>query len=141
MFVDKKKINKLINLDESKIFYPTEHFYVPKLYFYNHCVEFCSIFSKIYKINYTKVFNCVRHSDLFKTICYYKYDKLFIKEKQEGLSIGNIFYIKEDDTPHVLNIVIYEENKLINFKFFEPQTLKFVNITDKEKDNIKYIIF
>lgn len=141
MFITKDKISAILRVEDSKVFYPSKDFYIPKFYFYKHCIEFFSIFLKVYNIRYTEIFNCVRYSDLFKLVCYFKYDKLFMREKKEGLGIASVFYLRDDGVSHVVNLIVYEQDKLIDFKFFEPQSLNIINLSDTEKDNVKYIIF
>ena len=74
----------------------------------------------------------------FAQICHARsMDKAIEEDQAQGLSIGVMFYKKEGAGGHAINI-IYTEGKLWGF---EPQSGKFLNLTQKEKDSCWFIVF
>jgi hypothetical protein len=57
------------------------------------------------------------------------------KESQTGIAFGEFYYRRDNGTPHAINFFITCQSNKFSLQFFEPQTLKIVTLSDKEKTN------
>lgn len=75
----------------------------------------------------------------FAQICHARsMDKLKKADRAQGLSIGVMFYkLRDNRGGHAIN-VIYTEGELWGF---EPQTGKYIDLTQEEKDSCWFIVF
>lgn len=121
MLLNKQDILRLLTDYNNKIFLQSDIYFVPDKKFFIRNLDFLRIFCKVYKIRYTELFNCIRFSDLYKTVCFYRHKKVEGKE-YSSLSIGNIFFIKKDNAPHVRNIFFYQDDGLVKLGFIDAQT-------------------
>ena len=90
--------------------------------------------------NWRETWDCDDFSRSFKLyaqLCHHRQAQLDRHKLPEGISIGVIEYHTDGGGVHSANI-IYTEGVL---KFFEPQTGKYIELSETEKDRCFYILF
>lgn len=141
MFLKNKDIAKILIDFEGKVFLQSKIYFIPSKKFFAAALNLFKIFCKVYNIKYDSVFNCIRFTDLYKLICFYKYKRYYrLNENKDhsSISIGSIFFAKNDSTEHVRNILLYKENDKIKIGFIEAQKFEFIEMNDAK--DIKFLI-
>jgi len=112
---------------------------------------------KRFNLQFNNQWNCAKYAEAYKNmanIYYYKY----FRETPRALGIGNVYYTQksekilgfqcgiasQEDIPekyagHILNIVLYEENKKIKHLYRDHNNQEF-DLTEVEKNSLELIV-
>jgi len=112
---------------------------------------------KKFNLTFNEKWNCAKYAEAYKNMANIYYYKFF-REEPRSLAIGNVYYteiskeipgvnsplICQEKIPqkhggHVLNIILYEENKKINHVYRDHQKREF-DLTDVEKKSLELIV-
>lgn len=86
------------------------------------------------------IVDCDNYASLAESFASFTYP-IDILNNDEGITIGVFHYTTDRNTGHAINLIITQEDNKPKLLFFEPQTAKFVKLSENEIKSCEFFEF
>jgi hypothetical protein len=95
-----------------------------------------------FKKKYTKssIVDCDNYTALAESFASFSYP-IDISNNDEGITVGIFHYTTDRNTGHAVNLIVVQEDNKPKLLFFEPQTAKFVKLSETEIKSCDFFEF